>query len=84
MQRLVIWIVEFVVTFMVIMGGLLTYDVYKHGAAYVSTPLFHDDINFDSRIALTGAIIIFLVDFCYQATRKTLRIGQGRSGNDFN
>jgi hypothetical protein len=82
MHRVLIWIVEFVVTLLVIMGALLTYDVYKHGTGYLGTPLFHDDVNFDGRIALTGAIIIFLVDVCYQATRQTLRMGPGPGGND--
>lgn len=84
MRRVLIWSLEFVVTLLVIMGALLVYDVYKHGTAYVGTPLFHDDLNFDGRIALTGAVIIVLVDVCYQATRQTLRMGPGPGGDDFN
>ena len=84
MRRLLIWILEFAGTFAVIMVALLAYDIYKHGMDYAGTAPFDQDIDYDSRIALTGAVIIFLVDVCYQATRKTLRMGPPpRNDTDF-
>ena len=82
MRRVLVWIVVFALTFAVIMAALLAYDFYKHGVDYTGTPLFNYDVNYDSRIALTGAVIIFLVDVCYQATRKTLRMGPGANRPD--
>ncbi len=79
MRRLFFWILEFAGAFAVIMIALLAYDVYKHGMGY---PTFDHDLDYDGRIALTGAVIIFLVDVCYQATRKTLRMGSGSGRPD--
>jgi hypothetical protein len=84
MRRVLIWILEFVVTLAVIMGALVIYDFYKHGMNYTGTPLFNYDMNYDGRIALTGAVIIFLIDVCYQATKQTLRMGPGPNRNDLN
>jgi hypothetical protein len=82
MRRVLIWILEFVVTLAVIMGALFAYDVHKHGMGYVGSSLFDYDLNYDGRIALTCAVIIFLVDVCYVATRKTMRMGPGPNRND--
>ena len=82
MRRLLIWILEFAGAFVVIMLALLAYDFYKHGMAYLGTPMFDQDVNYDSRIALTGAVIIFLVDVCYVATRSTLRMGPSSNRPD--
>ena len=84
MRRVLIWILEFVVTLVVIMGALVAYDFYKHGMAYTGTSLFNYDMNYDVRIALTGAVIVFLVDVCYQATKQTLRMGPDSNRNDLN
>ncbi len=84
MRRVLIWILEFVVTLAVIMGALIAYDFYKHGMAYTGTPLFNYDMNYDGRIALTCAVVIFLVDVCYQATRTTMRMGPGPNRSDIN
>lgn len=82
MRRLLIWVIEFVGTLAVIMVALLTYDLYKHGMVYLGTPMFDHDLDYDGRIALTGAVIIFLVDVCYVATRRTLRMGPGPNRPD--
>jgi hypothetical protein len=82
MRRLLIWIIEFVGALAVIMIALLAYDFYKHGLVYAGTPMFNQDIDYDGRIALTGAVIIFLVDVCYVATRQTLRMGPGPNRPD--
>ncbi len=80
MRRLLIWILEFGGAFALIMAALLAYDVYKHGMGYAS---FDHDLDYDSRIALTGAVIIFLVDVCYVATRSTLRMGPRNDPDNF-
>ncbi len=75
MRRVFIWLLEFALTLALIMVALLAYDVYKHGMDYAGTPAFDRDLGYDGRIALTCAILIFLVDVCYVATRKTMRMG---------
>jgi len=82
MRRLLIWIIEFVGALVVIVAALLAYDLYKHGMAYIGTPMFDRDLDYDGRIALTGAVIIVLVDVCYVATRRTLRMGAGPNRPD--
>ncbi len=82
MRRLLIWIIEFIAALAVIMVALLAYDFYKHGVPYAGTSMFNQDLDYDGRIALTGAVIIVLVDVCYVATRRTLRMGPGANRPD--
>lgn len=82
MRRLLTWIIEFVAAIAIIMVALLAYDFYKHGVAYAGSPMFDQDVDFDGRIALTGAVIILLVDICYGATRRTLRMGPSSNQPD--
>jgi len=84
MWRVLNWILQFVAFWLVIMAALLAYDFYKHGMTYAGSPLFDYDVNYDQRIALAGAIILFLVDVCYRVTHKALRMGKGPNRGDVN
>ena len=75
MRRVVIFVLESLITLLLFMGGLLAYDFHKNGTGYLQTPQFHIDLNFDGKVALTCAIIVALVHICYDMTRKTLRMG---------
>lgn len=76
MRRVLVFLLESLITLLVFFAGLLAYDFYKNGMSYYTqTPQFQADLHFDGKIALTSALIVALVHLCYDMTRKTLRMG---------
>jgi len=73
LRRLVIFVVQFLVTLLTCVAGSAIYLLAKHGLGYRFSPFFLADMNLFTRVSLIVTIILFLVIICYRATRSTFQ-----------